>query len=165
MPLHPNWSVRFAEPITHLPPLFPRNIPPVPRRTMAQDMDLQEFFTGISENISPSTEPAIPAADTVDTVSADASASQDTTSRRLRPRRAKRTATVESDGVAHPQPARPNRSAARRKPSKNSSRAASKKKAIRRDAVLTATQAEQEVIPGTSTTTADSASQAESTNI
>lgn len=163
MPLHPNWSVRFTEPITQLPPLFPRNLPPAPRRTMAQDMDLEELFTETSENAGPSTEPAISAAETV---SADASASQNnTTSRCLRPRRAKPTKATESDRAAPPQSARPNRSTARSKTSKNSSRAASKKKAIRREATLATTQAEQEIITDTSTTTAGSASQAENTNI
>lgn len=162
MPLHPNWSVRFAEPITHLPPLFPRNIPPAPRRTMAQDMDLQELFTETIETTDTYTDPAISAADTV---SADASASQNnTTSRRLRPRRAKPTTAMEPDRTTPSHSVRPNRSTARNKTSKNSRRAASKKKAIRREATLAGTQAEQEIITDTSITTADSASQAESAN-
>lgn len=128
---------------------------------MAQDMDLQELFTVTCENTA--TDPAVSAADTV---SADASTSQnDTTSRRLRPRRAKTTTTNESDRAALSQSIRPNRSTGRNKISKNSSRAASKKKANRREAALAGTQPEQETITGASTTTADSASQAERINI
>jgi hypothetical protein len=162
MPLHPNWSVRFAEPITHLPPLFPRNLAPAPRRTMAQDLDLQQLFTDdINENTSPSTDLAISAADIV---SADASASQNnTTSRRLRPRRAKSTTATQSNRVTPS--VRSNRPAARSRTSKTSSRAASKKKAIRREVALAGTQAEQEIIIGTSTTTTNPASRAENTNI
>lgn len=156
MPPHPNWSVRFAEPITQLPPLFPRSIPPAPRRTMAQDMDLEELFTKTSDYTGLPTEPAICLAETV---SADASTSQNnTTSRRLRPRRAKPTTTPASDRAAPLQSARPNRSIARSKSSKTSSRAASKKKASRREAALAAAQTEQDIITGTSATTADSTS-------
>lgn len=81
---------------------------------MAQDLDLQELFTVTCENTT--TDPAISAADTV---SADALASQDdTTSRRLRPRRAKPTTANESDRAAPSQSIRPNRSTARNKKQK-----------------------------------------------
>ncbi|KAM0255758.1 hypothetical protein ACHAQJ_005428 [Trichoderma viride] len=164
MATHPNWSVRFTEPITKLPPLFPRSIPLISRRTMAHDMDLEQLFTETSESAGTFIEPDILGADTA---SADASAAQDgTSSRRLRPRRAK--TTTAPDTITPTQSARSNRSTARSRTSKKSSRAASKKKAARREAALAATQAatqsEQEPVTGTPATAASSPSQAEGNN-
>jgi hypothetical protein len=151
---NPNWSVRFTEPITKLPPLFPQNIPPIPRRTMALDMDIGPPFIETSESASTFTEIVFPV---------EGEASQNgTSSRRLRPRRAK--ATTAPDTTAPAQSAGSNRSTARSKTSKKSSRAASKKKAVRKEAALAVTQTEQELVTGSPATAADSPSQAESTN-
>lgn len=124
-------------------------------------MDLDHPFTAPNENNDISTEPAIPAAEMTPI---DTSATQDSTtsSRRLRPRRAKASAAPNT--ILPTQSAGPRRSTTKSTASKKQSRAASKKKAVRKEAALTATQAEQHLIADTPAAAADSVSQSEAAN-
>lgn len=125
---------------------------------MALDMDLVQPFTVPDDSTCDPIEPAIPP---TDTSPAEASASLDntTSSRRLRPRRAKTPAVPNT--TAPSQATGPRRPSARGTTSKKPSRAASKKKAVRREAALVATQAQQQPVTDTPAAAADSTPQEE----
>ncbi|KAF3058766.1 hypothetical protein CFAM422_011870 [Trichoderma lentiforme] len=125
---------------------------------MALEMDLDQPFTLPDEGAGNPTELAIPPTNTVPT---EASASQDgtTSSRRLRPRKAKTPATPNI--TASTQSTAPRRSRAKSTTSKKPSRAASKKKAARRETTLATTQAEQQLVTETPAAAHDSTTQPE----
>ncbi|KAL6815721.1 hypothetical protein GGI42DRAFT_348651 [Trichoderma sp. SZMC 28013] len=125
---------------------------------MTLEMDLDQPFTLPDEGAGSPTELAIPPVSTAPT---EASASQDgtTSSRRLRPRKAKAPATPNI--TASTQSSAPRRSRAKSTTSKKPSRAASKKKAARRETALATTQAEHQFITETPATALDSSSQSE----
>ncbi|PNP49728.1 hypothetical protein THARTR1_09496 [Trichoderma harzianum] len=121
-------------------------------------MDLDQPFTLPDEGAGNPPELAIPPTSTAPT---EAPASQDgtTSSRRLRPRKAKAPATPNI--TASTQSSAPRRSRAKSTTSKKPSRAASKKKAARRETALATTQAEHQFITETPATALDSPSQSE----
>ncbi|KAL7910024.1 hypothetical protein GGI35DRAFT_478899 [Trichoderma velutinum] len=125
---------------------------------MALDMDLDQPFTLPDEDVSNPIELGI---SPIDTAPIEASASQNgtTLSRRLRPRKVKAPATP--NVTASTQSTAPRRSRAKSTTSKKPSRAASKKKAARREAALVATQAEYQFINETPAVALDSTFQSE----
>ncbi|KAM6483040.1 hypothetical protein HDV62DRAFT_390221 [Trichoderma sp. SZMC 28011] len=125
---------------------------------MTLEMDLDQPFTLPDEGTGNPIESAI---SPMDAAPAEASASQDgtTSSRRLRPRKAKTPATPNI--TASTQSTAPRRSRAKSTTSKKPSRAASKKKAARRETALAATQAEQQLVTETPAAALDSTSQPE----
>ncbi|KAJ4857350.1 hypothetical protein T069G_08247 [Trichoderma breve] len=125
---------------------------------MTLEMDLDQPFTLPDEGAGNPTELAIPP---TNTAPPEALASQDgtTSSRRLRPRKAKTPATPST--TASTQSTGPRRSRAKSTTSKKTSRAASKKKVARRETALATTQAEQQLVTETPAAALDSTSQPE----